>query len=236
MNRHRSIDSRLVTAARVGSHHRDRPPPTLYRVDECPDLVVDSCLCDQSGQLVFLSLWGRDTAVQEFLARLTLAQKDGGLTDFHLLTDSHDSLPVSVGSADRLQKRTTRTYRQTLFGSLLHVWLFDPRCVAPDKANGVAFAIVPKPHSADEESARLWQLIRATCSLPLLDHWRGTVLDVLTAHQMLVQLSFCLGPISGYQLRINTPVLTQTLGDLIRSGGLTVYPVPERTADLRHAA
>src|SRR5690606_15457783 len=46
----------------------------LYRIDECPDLMTDGCVGDEQGNLVFLSVWARDTAVQEFLARLTLGR------------------------------------------------------------------------------------------------------------------------------------------------------------------
>ncbi len=29
----------------------------LYRIDECPDLMADSCVGDEQGNLVFLSIW-----------------------------------------------------------------------------------------------------------------------------------------------------------------------------------
>ncbi|MFU7548386.1 hypothetical protein ACM9NK_30665, partial [Pseudomonas paraeruginosa] len=45
---------------------------TLYRIDECPDVMADACVGDDQGNLIFLSIWARDTAVQQFLARLTL--------------------------------------------------------------------------------------------------------------------------------------------------------------------
>ncbi|WPL83442.1 hypothetical protein SD446_11340 [Bordetella hinzii] len=48
----------------------------LYRIDECPDLMADGCVGDEQGNLVFLSIWARDTAVQEFLARLTLSRDE----------------------------------------------------------------------------------------------------------------------------------------------------------------
>src|SRR3546814_7688449 len=47
----------------------------LYRIDECPDLMADGCVGDEQGNLVFLSIWARDTAVQEFLARLTRSEE-----------------------------------------------------------------------------------------------------------------------------------------------------------------
>src|SRR5690606_20586481 len=104
-------------------------PPPLYRLDECPELMADACVGDERGNLVFLSVWARDTAVQEFLARLTLARSEQGLDQFHIVTEHGASIPVFVGNVEHLEKRTTRAFRRTLFGSLVHLWLFDKRCV-----------------------------------------------------------------------------------------------------------
>src|SRR3546814_12693332 len=82
----------------------------------------------------------------------------------------------------------TRAYRRTLFGSLSNVWLFDRRCVKPDKANASALALLPRDsaHRLD----RLWMLVRDTCPLPLLDHWRESVLELLQSREMLARLPF----------------------------------------------
>jgi hypothetical protein len=194
-------------------------PKTLYRIDECPDLMADGCIADENGNLVFLSIWARDTAVQEFLARLTLGRDAQGLEQFHVITEQGASVPVFVGNVENLEKRTTRAYRRTLFGSLSNVWLFDRRCVRPDKANASALAILQRdtPHRLD----RLWTLVRDTCPLPLLDPWRDLVLELLQAKSMLTRLPFALGPLEGHRLVIDVPVLTQTLGSLIRNGALS---------------
>ncbi|PXB81224.1 hypothetical protein C0044_43605, partial [Pseudomonas aeruginosa] len=117
---------------------------TLYRIDECPDVMADACVGDDQGNLIFLSIWARDTAVQQFLARLTLGRDEQGLDQFHVITDQGGSVPVFVGNVDRLEKRMTRAYRRTLFGSLSNVWLFDRRCVKPDKAYASALALLPR--------------------------------------------------------------------------------------------
>ena len=71
-----------------GQHHACDPSfQTLYCIDECPDLMADGCVGDEHGNLVFLSIWARDTAVQEFLARLTLGRDAQGLDRFHVITD-----------------------------------------------------------------------------------------------------------------------------------------------------
>lgn len=192
----------------------------LYRIDECQDLMADACVCDEAHQLIFLSVWGRDTAVQEFLARLTLGSAEKGLDRFHLVTADHTSIPVEVPDVHRLEKRTTRAFQRTLFGSMIHTWLFDSRCVKPDRANGSALAILPKDDAS--RTQRLWSLAQDTCPLPLLNHWRDTVLDLLQSRSMLSALSFALGPVEGYRIALDIPALTTALGDLIRSRTLDI--------------
>ena len=51
-------------------------PQLLYRIDECGDVMADACVCGEDGDLVFLSVWARDTAIQQFLARLTLGRDE----------------------------------------------------------------------------------------------------------------------------------------------------------------
>jgi len=55
---------------------------TLYRIDEWPDVMADACVVDDQGNLIFLSSWARGTAVQQFLARLTLGRDEQGLDQF----------------------------------------------------------------------------------------------------------------------------------------------------------
>ncbi|CAM5214843.1 MULTISPECIES: hypothetical protein [Alcaligenaceae] len=203
-------------------------PQPLYRIDECPDVMADACVGDDQGDLIFVSIWARDTAVQQFLACLTLGQSEQGLDQFHIITDQGDSVPVFIGNVDRLEKRTTRVFRRTLFGSLSNLWLFDQRCVKPDKANASALALLPQGSAHRQD--RLWALVRDTCPLPLLDHWRETVLELLQTRQMLVRLPFSLGLLEGHRLAIDVPALTQALGGLIRNDVLTTEPHPSGLA------
>lgn len=194
----------------------------LYRIAECPDIMADACISDDSGHLVFLSVWARDTAIQQFIARLTLGSKDDGLDQFHILTETGHSVPVFVGNVDGLDKRLTRSYRRTLFGSLVHLWLYDRRCIAPDKANSRALALLPK--DCQETTARLWRLVQDTCPLPLLDHWQDTVMSLLRQSEMLARLPRLLGPMEAHRLCIDVPRISEHIGALIRSGRLTAEP------------
>ncbi|WP_434533540.1 hypothetical protein [Dickeya chrysanthemi] len=144
----------------------------LFRIDECTDLMVDACVCRENGDLVFVSIWARDTAIQQFIARLTLGHDEDGLNQLHLVTEHGGSGPVFIPSVEHLEKRLTRNYRRTLFGSLTNLWLFDQRCICPDKNTASALALLPR---AATPTVRLWQLVKDTCPLPLLDHWQTPV-------------------------------------------------------------
>lgn len=210
-------------------------PTALSRIEECSDMMVDACLCDEQNDLMFLSVWGRDTAIQEFLARLTLGTDENGLDQFNIRTGDDVTFPVFVRNVDLLQKRTTRTIPRTLFGSLVHLWLIDGRCIEPDKANAKALAIFPKDVSDRDD--RLWSLVKKTCPLPLLDHWRDSVLELLHSRSMLTTLPLSLGELQGYRLALDVPTLTTVLGSLIREGTLAIHP-PQSSSDvpIRRAA
>ncbi|NOX75444.1 MAG: hypothetical protein GXP17_02260 [Gammaproteobacteria bacterium] len=59
---------------------------SLMPLNVIPDLHIDASLVDAYGKLLFLSLWGRDTAVQEFLVGISLANEEGGINSFFLST------------------------------------------------------------------------------------------------------------------------------------------------------
>jgi len=141
----------------------------LYRIDECLDVMADAYVGDESGNLVFLSLWARDTAVQQFLARLTLGRDEQGLDTFHIVLEQGGSLPVFIGDVERLEKRSARAYRRTLFGTLTNIWLFDKRCIQPDKSNASALALLPRDSS--HQSERLWALVQETLGLAACLTW-----------------------------------------------------------------
>lgn len=191
-------------------------PNQLFQIEELPDLYVDACVCDEQRNLVFLSAWGRDTVLQEFLARLTLGREENGIDQFHVIVDGR-RLPV-FPDQDLLEKRTTRQFRGTLFGSLLHLWLFDRRASAPDQANHFAFALLERD---EDPHHRLWPLVMETCPLPLLPHWREPVMGVLIQHQMLTALPGAIGNVCAWRLALQLDVLEPSLGELIRRGELT---------------
>lgn len=208
---------------------RDHPP--LYRIKELTDLFADACVRNEAGQLLFLSVFGRDTSIQQLLASFALGAKEGGLTQFKLQSPGAGDELVLIGDAGRLEKLTGRLPRQNLFGNLTHAWIFDPALVVADRANRIVWRIFGEgrdPRSAEQRerfTAELWATLRQLMPVPLLEHWREPVLraaaECVTGLEQLA--SQPIGQVSGYKLELPEAFLA-TLSALVREGELTLKP------------
>ena len=57
----------------------------MYRIEEFSEIWADACLRNSDGRLMFLSYYGRDGSVMQFLASLELGHTERGLNRFHLV-------------------------------------------------------------------------------------------------------------------------------------------------------
>ncbi|MFP1817328.1 hypothetical protein ACLEC2_16245 [Lonsdalea quercina] len=189
---------------------------SLLRLNACPHIMADAYVCDERRSLAFLSVWGRDTAIQELLARLTLKNEEA-LTQLTLTDVALHEHTLFPGNTDNLNKRTSR-HGQTRFGTLVHLWLFDKRCQIPDRVNHQAILLTAKDDPLWRQ--RAWALLRETCSVPLLDHWQTSVLEILRTSQMLAPLPGSYGSLSGWRLSVDVPLLTELMSQAISRGEL----------------
>lgn len=151
----------------------------MFKIMELSDLFVDACVRDESNNLMFLSVYGRDTAIHQLLAAFQLGRSDGGLESIRLQDEMDGKVhPVSVMKPDRLTKHTGRL-PTNLFGNLAHVWIYDPALLQPDKASKTAWVFLDeaiKEDASDRLIDLVWASYKAMSPIPLLDSWREIVL------------------------------------------------------------
>ncbi|MPS81853.1 MAG: hypothetical protein E2591_27690 [Achromobacter sp.] len=154
----------------------------MYRIRELQDLYVDACSRLPSGDLAFLSFYGRDGSVQQLFASLQLGTQEGGLRQLTLMTASSTvETVVSVGDVKRLEKHTGRLPRQTLFGGLLHCWIYDPALLKPSRATRSGWVLCDSPvaQAPGPAADAVWELVKQIAEVPLLDRWRDFVMSEL---------------------------------------------------------
>ena len=155
----------------------------MFRIKEVADVFVDACVRDEEGRLLFLSCFGRDTAIQQLFAAFYLKPTEGGLEVFHLVEPSATAHAagdsVRVGNAERLQKLAGRLPRENVFGNLAHTWIYDPVIVRPDRATRTAWVLDPQSSAdskCDQVLSRVWEVFKLLSPVPLLDEWQPTLM------------------------------------------------------------
>lgn len=148
--------------------------PELMSINEAPGVYADALLRDERGSLLFCSLWGRDTAIQELLARLSVSIEEGGLRSLRL-EGPQGAETLHLDRMPSIDKLTGRLPPKNLFGNVVQLWLYDRLAVEPDRASRRALLLQRQHHDA---GTALWGLVRSVIHVPLLDAWKGVVLDV----------------------------------------------------------
>jgi hypothetical protein len=149
----------------------------MFSVQEVQDIFCDAMVVDGNSRLMFASVYGRDTGVQQLFAAFGLSVQSGGLDR---LTIQHGVSEV-VGLAvdpNRFEKFTGRLPRENLFGNLSHSWIFDPALINVDKVNRSAWVLC-QGQDTDPTliTARIWDRIKQLSQVALLDAWSSVLLS-----------------------------------------------------------
>lgn len=82
-----------------------------------------------------------------------------------------------------------------LFGELVHLWLYDPITLEPDRVNRRAILLMLANDEPDPEMEehRLWSLVRDVCHLPLLDDWQHILMAEFQQRDWVSPLHHCHG-------------------------------------------
>lgn len=209
----------------------------MYLVETCAQVYVDSCVRNEAGTLVFMSVFGRDTGIKELLARMQLEKGPQALREIKLKgcgTLEGEKHLVTVNNPNELEKLTGRLPK-CLYGNLTHAWIFDPAITTPDK--GAMQAWILEPMQSDQVAKkmrvdlRIWQTITYLASIPLLAHWQKPVLQamgddlvtVMGASNANPRYSAPIGGMLAYRVHLEEDFASR-VSSMVQSGELTLEP------------
>jgi len=188
-------------------------------VESTTPLFVDAYLMD-GERWIFGSFWGSETTMQEFFARLTLSNHEQGLRSFTLQSATGERQRIFAGRVDDLTKVTGRTPNTTVLGSVCNVWIFDPALQKPDRTNGEAYIIGRPSESRAQMWLRAWASVQSLSQVPLLDHWRDEVMELLTANEWLKPLMGV--GVLGYRIAIPAESFEGAISQGVKAGLLAL--------------
>lgn len=161
----------------------------FMEIREVHGIYVDAVLTDEADNLIFISLWGRDTSIRELQARITLGDTDSGLTGLNIYRSGTGVKKyVDLFNAASLEQITGRI-SDSIFGDLVHCFLYQKAVVYPDLANHRSILIHQDGVSEADHISTMWNIIKAICPVPLLDHWCDVLLPIMKESGMISSLS-----------------------------------------------
>ncbi len=188
----------------------------LLSLETVYGIYCDAWVVDDDDMLVFASFWGRDTAIQEMLARLTLSAAEEGINQLYLTGETAKTL--RVGNTERLDKLTGRMPKTNLFGDIAQLWLFDRTVREPDYPNRKAYRLV-QPNDFDPLHD-FWGMIKLVSHLPLLDSWQAVLTQLAKAEGWLkIHEGYNLNALA---IELPEQALEEQVTRLIQTGELTV--------------
>lgn len=218
----------------------------LWGIREFSDVFLDALVRNEAGQLMFASLYGRDTAIQQLLAAFSLPVTSGGVDRITLkpveapprpgdgvagVVTLHPETPAGedhrgvafIGDASRLTKLAGKLPRRSLFGPVSHVFIYDPMVIDPDTANGRAWVLTFGNDGQDHRQS-VWAMIQRISPVPLIETWREPVLAAL-GEKIVTDLNAkatwpALGPIQASLIDLGDG-FTQAISELVKSRVLT---------------
>lgn len=199
--------------------------PVLFTPEPFQDVFVDACVCDFDQRLLFLSAYGREAGLLQLLAAMQLPSTQGGVDLLALRRSDDAQAPkrtVFVGDARRLDKTTAKFPRGNLFGTLAHLWVFDPKVRVPDRATRSAWLLFPSDAPSVEQHD-VWRTIVDLSPVPLLDAWAPTVLADLqsTGHVVPEARECAIGAIRVAYVSIPEDFESR-ISQMLKRGQLTV--------------
>lgn len=217
----------------------------LWGIREFSDVFLDALVRNEAGQLMFASLYGRDTAIQQLLAAFSLPVTSGGVDRITLkpveapprlgdgvagVVPLYPESPAGedhrgiafIGDASRLTKLAGKLPRRSLFGPVSHVFIYDPQVIDPDTANGRAWVLTFGNEGQDHLQS-VWAMIQRISPVPLVDAWMEPVLTAL-GEKIITDLNAttwpALGPIQASLIDLGDD-FTQAISLLVKNRVLT---------------
>lgn len=194
----------------------------LHTISEIEGVFTDAFITDNDGALLFLSCYGRDTSVQEFLARLTIPKHQHSIRDFKI-NDGNRDYYIKVPLPEKLDKYSCRV-GSDIFQNLTQIWIYDKSVMKHDIANRRVYQLFSETQKCPDP----WPLIKSVCSVPLLDCWREPIIKLFSDYRWCEFISDeCGVGMRALKIDLSDPDVEDVVSNLVKTEVLTLENIIE---------
>lgn len=211
----------------------------LWQIRELSEIYVDSLVTNPVGELMFMSAYGRDGALQQLLSAFHLPRLQGGIDRISLIPANeaceYMRTRATVGEPKRLTKLSGKLPRGC-FGPLSQTFIYDEALIQPDFESGKAWVLSSNDDDESGHHERIWAVIRQLLPIPVLDHWRDRLLtEIWHLNHSIVPMDkqhgdyrVAIGHVRATFIQLDQALITDVVSRLVRCGELTRAPRTEQ--------
>jgi hypothetical protein len=148
---------------------------TMIHIKQQPSVFCDGFVANDTG-ILFASFWGRNTSLQQFLARMELPIHEDGINELTFEVSKETSQTFFLQSVKNMQKLSGRVPNTIYDKDLSHVFIYDKSTVKIDYS--VYRATILYFDNTQIDNQTIWKLLKELSPIPLLDTWMTQIINV----------------------------------------------------------
>lgn len=147
---------------------------TMIHIKQQANVFCDGFVANDTG-LLFASFWGRNTSLQQFLARMELPIHEDGINELTFELSKETSQTFFLQSVKNMQKLSGRVPNTIYDKDLSQVFIYDKSTIKIDCAAYKATILYFDTIQIDNQS--IWKLLKELSPIPLLDTWMTPIIN-----------------------------------------------------------
>lgn len=158
---------------------------TMIHIKQQSGVFCDGFVANDTG-ILFASFWGRNTTLQQFLARMELPAYEGGINEL-TFEISQDSAPTFFLQEVKNMQKLSGRITNTIYGKdLSQVFVYDRSTLEIER--GICKATVLYFNHATIDNLAIWHFIKELSPIPLLDSWMVQIINLCQQDGYLVKV------------------------------------------------
>lgn len=190
----------------------------MIHIKQQSNIFCDAFVANDTG-ILFASIWGRNTSLQQFLARMELPDNQGGISELTFETSEEISQTFVLQNVKNMQKLSGRI-PETIYGNdLSHIFIYDKSTASIDYGAYKATVLYLNDTQIDDKA--VWRILKELSPIPLLDIWMAQIINLCHREDYIDKVNG-FGDISALIIQLNEADFECFVSNMIKNQTLLV--------------
>lgn len=190
----------------------------MLRIKQQAGVFCDSFVANDTG-ILFASFWGRNTSLQQFLARMELPVHEDGINQITFKISADIAKTFLLQDVKNMQKLSGRV-ANTIYGKdLSHIFIYDRSTIEINRS--ICKATILYFNNSKIANLAIWHLIKELSPIPLLDTWMLQIINICQQHGYINNVEG-FGGVSGLVVQLDEVDFELSIAKMIKAQILSV--------------